>query len=214
MTAKTPTESFLHDVRDHQMKILRDDGFDRYIEFRRPSGGAYWFNVLTFRGYLFIYGDMGDYAFSRIDDMFEFFRTGLREEGKILINASYWAEKVQSMSVQGRIREFDPTKFRRQVVEHFREYTRDSGIVPGLKQEIRDYVLSQEHHGETECRSALEKFEHEWTEPTWRMRSHTFRFHDSWEWHMQRYTHSYIWICHAIVWSIMQYDKAKTSKTF
>jgi hypothetical protein len=57
---KITKETFLRDVKDHQMTILKDDGVFRCIEFRNPADrGTYFFYLTTFPGRLVISGDCG-----------------------------------------------------------------------------------------------------------------------------------------------------------
>ena len=43
-------------------------------------------------GSLIASGDVGTYVFSRLADMFEFFRSPMTSDGRLYINDSYWAE--------------------------------------------------------------------------------------------------------------------------
>ncbi|MGQ3384474.1 hypothetical protein [Glutamicibacter sp. TV12E] len=85
---------FNGDTENHQMSILHDEGLYRHLRFKNPENGFYWFDLITWPGYLTITGDMGTYTFLRVQDMFEFF-TGH-------INNSYWAEKLQNGNTGGR----------------------------------------------------------------------------------------------------------------
>lgn len=100
-------EAFLDDVKDHSIDIELDNGLFRSVRFKRPDSLACSFRLITWPGYLAISGDMGDYMFSRLQDMFDFFRG---EELKI--NAGYWIEKLRSVSCSGSngglIKKFDP----------------------------------------------------------------------------------------------------------
>ncbi len=87
MKQEPAEEQFLKDVAGHKMRIHRDDGLYRHLEFRGPQGWHHWFEVVTWPNGLIIRGDMGNWAFSRIEDMFSFFR-GQR------INPGYWQEKL------------------------------------------------------------------------------------------------------------------------
>lgn len=69
-------ETFLADVAAHQIHVLRDDGVHRHIRFKRPGTYCMQFDLITWPGYLCYTGDMGTYVFNRLEDMFEFFRTG------------------------------------------------------------------------------------------------------------------------------------------
>lgn len=195
-------DRFLKDVADHRMTVLLDNGVHRHLRFSRPGSSTYWFELVTWPGRLSISGDMGDYVFSRLTDMFEFFRTDRSQAGELRINRGYWAEKVTAVSKFGNgIEEFSPERFRAAVVDHFRRHTRDRGIVPGLKQAIRDEVLDRIPDGEHDANIAVRDFYHG-----------GFRFTDFWEHHLTDYTLHYVWCCYAIQWGIQQYDECREAR--
>jgi hypothetical protein len=107
-------EEFIKDVSQHKMQILRDDGLYRHIRFKRENTSCYYFDLITWPGALCYTGDMGTFVFSRIPDMFEFFRTDGEKGADLRINPGYWSEKL--LAVDGGRHsaspmEFDPHKF-------------------------------------------------------------------------------------------------------
>lgn len=68
-------QRFLNDVANHEMIIIRDDGVNRHVRFKRPNSSCMYFDLITWPGHLCYTGDMGSYVFRRLEDMFEFFRT-------------------------------------------------------------------------------------------------------------------------------------------
>lgn len=95
---QTPEEfenDFLEMVKDHKLTIINDDGINRHIRFKNPSTTNCYFDLITWKGHLAISGDLGTWVFSRLDDMFCFFRD---EKGELNVNPSYWAEKLVAMS--------------------------------------------------------------------------------------------------------------------
>ena len=52
-------ERFAKDTATHAMTILRDDGLYRHLRFKRPNTSSYYFDIITWPGYLAITGDMG-----------------------------------------------------------------------------------------------------------------------------------------------------------
>lgn len=87
-------EGFLEDIKNHKLNILKDDGLYRHLVFKRPCTNCCRFDIVTYPGYLVISGDMGCQVFSRLTDMFEFFRTDDRDfnknrSGGLRINPSY-----------------------------------------------------------------------------------------------------------------------------
>jgi len=87
-------DRFARDVANHKLTVLRDEGLYRHLRFKAPDGSTYWFDLITWPGYLTITGDMGTYVFARTQDMFEFFRSH-RSTG-FPINPGYWAEKIRA----------------------------------------------------------------------------------------------------------------------
>jgi hypothetical protein len=108
MTREVTEESFLKDVTRHELTIIRDDGIHRHLRMKIPGSGSMYFDIVTYPHFLVYSGDMGCYVFSRIDDMFEFFRSGLREEGKLLINEGYWSEKLEATDRPDGHKQYDP----------------------------------------------------------------------------------------------------------
>jgi|SRR5665213_1794470 len=89
-------EQFLADVANHELTIKQDNGLYRHLYFRQLGNSNMWFEIVTWPGALTINGDMGSWSFSRVDDMFRFFRSK-----ELRINSSYWAEKITSESRYG-----------------------------------------------------------------------------------------------------------------
>src|ERR1035438_10338294 len=83
MDNKKQPESFLADVAEHAMAVMQDNGVYRHLRFRKPGSSNMWFDLITWPGSLVISGDMGTWAFSRVEDMFAFFRSWDRENANI-----------------------------------------------------------------------------------------------------------------------------------
>lgn len=56
----------------HEITTLRNADVDRHFVCKNPANSAYWFGVITWRGYLCIYGDIGTYVLARVPDMLPF----------------------------------------------------------------------------------------------------------------------------------------------
>lgn len=196
-------ESFLKDIATHEVTIVRDEGLYRHITAQKPKDN--WdqrFSLVTFPGTLVYTGDMGTYVFSRIPDMFAFFRQ--RQPGQLAINPSYWAEKVDAESRFGNgIRQWSGARFRRIIEERL-----DAGDVSDeLRQEVEDTVLIHEDDGEITCIAALRDFKSE-------AESKTRVFEDIWDgFNPTEYTYHYIWCCYAIAWAVGKYDAMIQSRT-
>jgi len=189
-------ERFLRDVKDHHMKVLRDDGVDRHLRFRRPGTICYGFDLITWAGHLCITGDCGTYVFARITDMFEFFRVAPRYEGTLHINTGYWHEKVLAKDRHGGCEEYSRDAFHKAIKEWFKVW---SEYQPkGLRDEgwryVEEQVLSHDENEYDAINAAL-SFSYE-----------SLDFQDFWEVNLREYTFRYVWCLYAIVWGIQQYD--------
>lgn len=203
-------KEFLEHVKHHRINIERDDGVYRFIRFRCEKSITLWFDLITWPGYLCIAGDCGTYVFSRTLDMFGFFR--MREndfnkkKGVLLnINPGYWGEKLQSIGTNAGYRKFDGNGFESRVKEHFKDYMANyvnRKEKKELWQAIKDEVLIYTDN-EHEAYDAVHRFEH-----------NGVGFNDFFDGGgTDKYTFHYIWNLYAIVWGIMEYDKAKQAGT-
>jgi hypothetical protein len=197
--------TFERDTSTHALRVLRDDGVNRHIKFRRPESSAYWFEILTWCGALCIRGDMGTYVFSRLDDMFEFFRTADRgDPTKLYINKSYWMEKVQSVACsggKGSATNFDADKFRARVTEHFNEYCDSHEVDAQYRADmwsvIESDVLLCARDGDSSAFTRLMEF-HD--------KRHPHIFESCYEWNCNEYDFQFVWCLYAIAWAIRRYD--------
>jgi hypothetical protein len=194
--------AFPKDVAAHAMTVIRSIGTDRHLRFRRPGTNCMWFDLVTWPGVLVIHGDMGTYVFSRIEDMFAFFRG----DG---INPGYWSEKVQGDSRNGRgTNEFSAEAFVEAVKSDHRAWwrgrTKSRADVEARREcwrEVRASVLHAHYDGGHAAVQAAVDFEFQSGE-------HRFQFQDFWEHSLTESTYHFLWCCHAIVWGIQQFDNA------
>lgn len=199
------SERFEAEIAEHVMTVIRDDGEYRHLRFSRPNTRAMSFDLLTWPGHLCYTGDMGTYVFSRVRDMFEFFRSPKADWRDI--NLSYWAEKVLASDRDG-IKEFSDEIFAQNVWEALNESLDgllSHDLTPEQVAQIRedvelDVINEAECNGESAGIRAAMDFQYESVD----------LFTDFWEVDSSTYTHRYTWCCHAIVWGIAQYDAAKT----
>ena len=216
MSYKCTEERFLNDVARHQISIIQDDGLYRHVRFKRPDSGTYYFDLITWPGRLCFTGDMGTNVFSRIEDMFAFFRTGKNDwnyrENGLSINPQYWAEKLLSESRFGGHREFDEEKFEstlKELVIQWIKAHRDSTSKDErreLWEEFESTVLCADgDSGGYRKTAAAYDFYHTVNA------KHSFSFSDCWEYDFTCYTHHYIWCCYALAWGIKKYDEAKAA---
>ena len=186
-------QSFLKDVARHEMTVLRNDGLYRHVRFKRPETGCMRFDLITWPGYLCYTGDMGTFVFSRIADMFQFFRARPSAEERLPINLGYWHEKVDAEDRCDGAYKWSQEKFEKRV----REYLDEHEASPSVRAQAEHSVI-RVPDGEHESMRAAIDFEHE-----------GFRFQDWWETNCHEYTYRFVWCCFALVWGIRQFD-AKT----
>lgn len=197
---KHPTEElFLKDVSKHVMTIVRDDGVHRHVRFKQPDSYDMFFDIVTYPHYLVYSGDMGCFVFSRIDDMFQFFR-GSISEGPLRINLGYWAEKLEATDKPDGHHQYDPEALRTHVKEWLAEQEDEDAH---LRERIDDEVLGYADDGEARARDALTDFEYKGRHP----------FQDSWECDFSEYTFRFVWCCYALAWAIRQYDTERAADT-
>lgn len=203
---KKEEEDFLKNVATHEMKIIRDDGVARHIRFKRPNTGCMHFDLITWPGYLCYTGDMGTYVFSRIEDMFEFFRTDRDDYNFNLnglsINPSYWGEKLQAIDKNDGFKQYSPDKFHLVVNDIIDRHIADEGLTDeqaeSLREAIEEYVFANNDESEEMAHAAAREFEHE-----------GFEFSDFWEHDLKDYSFRFMWCCYALAWGIKKYDEAK-----
>lgn len=204
-------EMFLEDVSKHEMTVLLDNGVYRHLRFKQPNSGNMWFDIVTWPDFLAYSGDMGCFVFSRLKDMFEFFRTKPTNlsPDKLFINEGYWAEKLEAVDRDGRTPgavQFSPEKFVEVVEDHFKEWIDDNEIsednAEKLGEQLYGEVLSRTDDGEHEARQALNHFMGE-------VGDVKLTFTDTWEWDFDIYTFRFVWCCYALSWSIRMYDARK-----
>lgn len=205
-------ERFLKDVANHTMTILRDDGVNRHLRFRKPESSSYWFDLHTWPGALCIDGDCGTYVFRRLEDMFQFFRTDrtymTKDGNKLAINPGYWGEKLVALGKNEGFTEFDSEVFDEVIMERLVTWVRNNRDRT-TKDERRDLwdevvsrVINEDSNGDRKQIAAYD-FNH-------RLNSRvTFSFDDLWESNFNRYTFHFIWCCYAIAYGVLQYDNTK-----
>lgn len=217
----TTEQQFLKDVESHVMEVIKDDGLYRHIRFREPGTMMQHFDLITWPGYLCYCGDMGTYVFTRLADMFQFFRTDRKyaqESGRTLgINRSYWSEKLQAVDGQrrnGSAMEFSEEKFRRVINEFRVHWVREAAREQALDKEQRRELweaVDQEVLGELDNSGDFAKYaayRFSWS-PSSSRRDEYWSFQDLWEHSFEDYTHRFTWCCYALAWGVQKYDESK-----
>lgn len=195
----TIEERFTSDITNHKITGIYESKEFRRIKYRNPNSSCYWFEIVTWPGCLCINGDMGTYVFSRLPDMFEFFRQSEswknKHPNKLRINRWYWSKNLQG-AFDGQTK-YSPEKFIAAVTDDFEDFEFET---PKEKtdawREIEKEVLDYAEDGENSAMNSVYNF-----------RSiNGFQFNDFWEHNLTEYTFQYTWCLYAIVWGISQYD--------
>lgn len=189
------------DVAEHQLTVIKQDGIYRHLRCRKPGAYCYGFDVATWPGYLAYTGDMGEYLFSRLPDMFEFFRSRKDLPPKHRIDPGYWAEKCKAAKPDGKgIQEFSVDRFRENVLYTAKstlDIDEDDELPDDAKDELSLLLTADNEH---ECIATIGDFG-----------SERFRFQDFWEHDNTEFTFHFIWCCQALVWAIDKFDESATA---
>lgn len=196
-------DRFLEDIKNHELTIHLDQGLYRDLTVAIPGSSDYHYHITTRPGYLFFSGDMGSFTFSRLPDMFNFFRSNNSNR----INPWYWHEKLEAVCKRGGATTFD--------FEHVQERLKDylANFIENLDPLDEDDLSKIE-----EATEAVDNFCNYLDESEWEY-VHAINDWDSynaggmtlddfWESRPEKLTHHYLWTCHAIVHAIKLYDEA------
>lgn len=195
-------ESFLRDVQAHKMTVLHEADTYRHIRFRKPGDSNMWFDLVTWPEVLTISGDMGTWTFSRVPDMFNFFRSD-----KLEINSSYWAEKLQGGVYGGTntAKIFDPDLFKRSILSQLSDsYGFEGEELKEITEAVKGDVLCDE--SEYELMRAACDFSYEFGD------GRKFHFEGCELPDGKVYCYHFLWCLYAIVWGIKQWDAAVGSE--
>ena len=187
--------TYLNDVKDHKLAILMDNGLYRHMRWGRPDSSIYMVQITTWPGHLAVTGDMGSFVFSRVHDMFTFFRSP-----DMKINPGYWSVKIVAEDKHGGVEKFSVEKFHEAVLCHTRDYLdleEGAEIPEDIMDEIDPLV---ETYDEYDCVEAMLDFY-----------SDRIKFDDFWEHNLKEYNYCYIWCLYAIVHVISRYDDVSGS---
>lgn len=151
-------ERFARETSEHVMTIRHDDGLYRHLRFRHPKHGSYRFDLITVPHALIFRGDGENYVFDRIDDMFQFFRSGIYADGSHHINPHYWSEKLTTD--RDSVMKYDQDLFERTVKEHVADAILDRSAPRGISKAVKELLENSDIAWEEGARRALEEFEH------------------------------------------------------
>ncbi len=200
-------------VREHQIDVRLDIGMHRHLVFKAPTTGIEWIEIVTWPGSLYVGGDRDGHVFSRLPDMFEFFRGSGGQ-----VNPSYWSEKLVAPTPghgRANVKTFSEERFKTEVRDYLGQAIQEwpRGTRTALREAVRKEVLIEGSDGEYEAQQAVEGFEFP---PFWE-RKHgdpVFKFPSPYEgaWDFNDWDCHFLWQLHAIVWGIAYYDAHKAGR--
>lgn len=196
MDYKEVYEAFVQDVKDHVVIVELDQGVFRHLVCKKPGTTIQSFEITTWPGYLAVTGDMGAFLFSRVNDMFEFFRTG---KEPWMISFGYWAEKCQAVDRRDGFRQFSAKRFDEVVLDWISEWPEEA------KEEAKEALLNKDFGTEDKAR-----YEAAHVRCTDLSDGTLYDFSDFFEADVTEYTWHFIWCCYAIEWAIKKYDERRT----
>jgi hypothetical protein len=201
---------FRKETATHQMTVLHDDGLYRHLRFLPAEGpSSYWFDLITWPHNLAFRGDGETYAFSRVGDMFAFFRDG----SSYGINPDYWSEKLTSD--RDNVERYQEELFLRRLQREVDDLIEQEHVKPEHADRFRAEINARIVEGgdywtiDSALRT-VEDFEF-YSDPKKEF-DHRYqadiRFVDACEWvcGCKDFDWWFLWACHAIVWGIAQYD--------
>ena len=227
-----PKETFLRDVAEHGLTVLRDDGVERHLRFCKPGTYCYGFDLITFPGHLLVTGDCGSFLFQRLDDMFQFFRTDRKPADNLHINPMYWSEKLRATDCSGArggaAKKFSQETFeaniKRWFDERFEEEIENDASTDESDWDYEEYAEQRAKNvAKRKARreaiwAAVESEviyhsdnEHLAAQAAYDFEHDGFRFQDFYEVDNTEYTFHFIWCAYAIAWGIKRYDEAKAA---
>lgn len=224
-------ERFAKDTENHTLTVLHDDGHYKHLLFKTPGASWYWYEIITWPGCLTISGDMGTWTFRPYGntDVIGWFRTDRPHGHDYRINPHYWAEKLQNGVNGGRdnAQEYDKDVLADHLRTAVADRADDHGWPADVKAEALNYLNANLLHyfgsegNQSESRDMEAAYEFEWTttravptRPSYLGAADvTEKFKVTFDWDTvydcapyRAYTPHFLWVCHAIVTGIDQYD--------
>lgn len=185
-TINPSLDRFVKDVENHQMQVLVDDDLHRSLLFKQPGTGNLYFRINTWPNHLCISGDMGTFVFSRLPDMFEFFRDDKEP------NLGYWSEKLES----GTAKKYSAEEAEAKIFNQLNYEDINAKEMKAANRYIKQLDLSDELCFFQEIMN-------------WDADEAGFQIDSSDLGDCKEYTYHFVWCCRAIIWAIQQYDALK-----
>lgn len=188
---KDVARKFARDTATHKVTIRHDHGLYRSVDCWRSDGGTcHHFCVTTWPGHIAITGDMGDYVFSRIPDMFAYVRKKSHETLLDQLEA-----KCDAVCKQSGLRKYAHEKLI-EYVKKEREEDEDKDA-----EEWDELLVTLSDSNEFWNKTALLDFDINDRNP--------FDLHD-WP-DFTELSYHFEWCCYAIAWAVEKYDALKAA---
>ena len=188
-------EQFLKDVASHELTVNLDQGLFRDLTIMKPNSVDMHYHITTRPDYLMFTGDMGSFVFTRLNDMFNFFRS----KDEYRINTGYWAEKIEA----GEYEKYSPDAARAALNQAFENWKEDTDF------SVNNIAAEKEYLDEIDTDDYYEFIE---VVRNWTPNRGGVDLDDFWENNLNEYTFHYIWCCYAIVYAIKLYDAHKNKE--
>lgn len=188
-------ESFLRDVASHELTVNLDQGVFRDLTIMKPNSVDMHYHITTRPGYLMFTGDMGSFVFTRLNDMFNFFRS----TDEYRINTGYWAEKIEA----GEYKKYSPEQARKALNQEFENWKECTDFDEECIAEEKENLDSIDTDDYYEFIEAVRN---------WVPNKDGVQLDDFWEHSLDEYTFHYVWCCYAIVHAIKLYDEHKAQE--
>lgn len=190
-------ERFATDAEGATMTVLKDDGLYRHLRFDFPRASWRWCEVVTWPHMVVLRGDLGCWSFSRVEDMFGFFREPSEDVARI--DPVHCAEKlVPGGSDSARV--YDAGRAAAYVVQTVADAER-----PGLSHDVEEVFFGDaDLSTENGLREAVARFDERF--PHYAI-DENFRFPVE-TWDLRRYSPWFLLSCVVLPWAIGQYDTA------
>lgn len=204
-------ERFASEADGATMTVVKDDGVHRHLSFRFPKASWGPCEVVTWPGALTLRGGLGCWSFTRVEDMFEFFRPS---RNVTRVNPTYWVQKLVPGS-GSEVKEYAEDRARAYVRQAVAEAVKTHGHIRA--EDAEEWLWSDFAWAEFDTEAALMRtlgrFEGrvEADRPVGdsleEFMASEFHFPVR-DWDLYRYSDWFLLACVVLPWAVEQYDAA------
>ena len=194
---------FLDDVKNHTMKVIKDDFPYCHLEFSNRGSSIYKFSIITAPGTILVKGDMGDYVFTtKNENPFVPFDLDLFDS----IDYEHYQEKLLLCEGREGSREYCPKLYREAVKKLAIGYANNSIKDPEERKEfylnaMDDLVLSRN------CFEIEDTIKDAWDYGY----MDDLPFDSIYGMDLMDLKYHFVWCCNAIVWATLYWKDWKVS---